>query len=103
PARHRLALARAAAAMSYLTDFWTSNSPDPGCIVFTDKSYGDHGYLEAGGWCVPIMWSVCFSSADVNVLLKPENEWSDPDQPAYGASCDTTTESAARRVEQRLP
>jgi len=88
--------------MSYLTHFWTSTSPEPGCLVFTDNWDGT-GFLSVGGWCVPIMWSTCFSGADVNVVLTPEADWSEPNHPEYGASCDTTIASAVLRVEERLP
>ena len=88
--------------MSYLTYFWTSNSPEPGCLTFTDNCESTD-CLVVGGWCVPIMWSTCFSGADVNVVLIPDTDWSEPDQPEYGASCDTTIASAVLRVEERLP
>jgi hypothetical protein len=89
--------------MSYLTGFWTSSQEDPGCLLFTNKDFGNCGYLEAGGWCVPIIWSMCFSSRDVNVLLTPKPEWSDPDVPQYGASCDASIDQALQNLERRMP
>src|SRR5215470_3081892 len=88
--------------MSYVTNFWTSTSPEPGCLMFTDNCEST-GSLSVGGWCVPIMWSTCFSGGDVNVVLTPQADWSEPDHPEYGASCDTTIASAVLRVEERLP
>jgi hypothetical protein len=89
--------------MSYLTSFWTSSQPEPGCLVFTDKNFARNGHLQAGGWCVPIMWSLCFAGADVHCVRKPESEWADSEQPAYGASCDASVQSAVRNIERRLP
>lgn len=88
--------------MSYLTHFWTSKNPEPAAIVWTEKDSEADGYLVVGGWCVPLMWSLCFSAGDVSVLLKPKEDWSDPEEPGYGASCDTTIELAIQNIERRM-
>ena len=86
--------------VSYLTYFWTSNKAAPGCVEFTDKDYGKIGYLDAGGYSVPIVWSMCFNSTDVHVC---EQESAPDEEMELGISCDTERTNAISRLEKRMP
>jgi hypothetical protein len=88
--------------MGYRNQFWTSSDSEPAFLQFTEKSYGD-GYLETGNYCVPILWSACFSSADVNFGKLPDDQYPDEEQPIYGLSCDAPLPAAVARLERRLP
>jgi hypothetical protein len=87
--------------MSYSTPFWTSNESAPGCVVPRDYDCPDNS-LDSGS-AIPLLWSICFSSKDINVVLAPTEEWSSDDDPHYLASCDTDLKSALSRLEQRMP
>jgi hypothetical protein len=73
------------------TYFWTSNESGP--------AFGGakgEGYLSSADWSVPILWSMCFSAADVNVRLPSAGV-------AVGVSCDATRVEAIARIERRMP
>ena len=48
--------------MNESTYFWTSNDAAPAFAA----NKGD-GYLSSDGFAVPILWSMCFAAADINV------------------------------------
>lgn len=88
--------------MGHRTHFWTSDEAQPGCVKFADLDQDDRALLSAGGWSVPILWTMCFSGKDVNVLAARADD-DDPESSPWGASCDTTLADAIRRVERRMP
>ena len=77
--------------MSDSTYFWTSNDAAP--AFAGDKG---EGYLSSREWSVPILWSMCFSAADVKVRLPSAGV-------AVGVSCDALRVEAVARVERRMP
>ena len=54
------------------------------------------GLPELCDWSVPILWSMCFSAADVNVRLPSAGV-------AVGVSCDALRVEAIARIERRMP
>jgi len=87
--------------MSYSTPLWTSNESAPGCVVPRDYDCPDNS-LDSGR-AIPLLWTICFSSKDLNVVLAPEKDWTSDDDPHYLASCDTALKSALSRLELRMP
>ena len=87
--------------MSYSTPLWTSNDSAAGCIVPREYD-GPESCLDSGN-SIPVLWSICFSSKDLNVVLAPEEDWSADDSPHYLASCDTDLKSALSRLDLRMP
>lgn len=91
--------------MGYPTYFWTSDQATPGCVEFTETCSADHGHLVVGMYAIPILWSMCFSSADINTQIiepGPDDDESEG-EPLYGASCDTTRQNAVANLERRMP
>ncbi|MGH8107622.1 MAG: hypothetical protein ACREO1_02750 [Arenimonas sp.] len=87
--------------MSYSTPLWTSNNSAPGCLVPRDYDSPKNN-LDSGS-AIPLLWSACFSSKDITVVIAPEEDWSADDCPHYLASWDSDLNGAVSRLERRLP
>jgi hypothetical protein len=85
--------------MGFSNSFWTSDTSGPAYDFSTDE---DFDYLESGRFCVPILWSACFASTDVNHGEQSEEFWPEENCPSHGLSCDAPLAAAVERLQRRV-